>query len=334
MNLRSGSLSRSASGVSPVVGVVLITGIVVVLAAGVGAAFVGYGDALRSPAPTVSMTASVTESGALEIRHEAGDSLSGSDVLVKVSDAGTARSPMQWTALSGAGTSITAGTAATVSPIDGDETVRLVWQPSESRSATLQTWTVRSVPAAGSDASVTPPTPSWAELDPAFGETAWRAHGRAGNLNANGDHERAIGETLSSPGATGQGTWSNGASVPFTLSYDGTTGDATLTIDGQSTTFGVDSVGTTGDTIGLTLVTHTTGDTAYVENLRLDGQPLSTAAMTASDGNNKYILVSDADIADGFVFTGSVTFSWTGGAPSGSDMQLHFAMEEDGTGTR
>lgn len=77
-------------GVSPVVGIVMMVGITVVLAAVIGAFVMGMGDDLGNTGPTatVSSSDSPTEgdaSGEIEFTHDGGDSMEASNLYITIS---------------------------------------------------------------------------------------------------------------------------------------------------------------------------------------------------------------------------------------------------------
>lgn len=93
------------------------------------------GNGSRSPAPNVSFAFDyAAESGTLEITHQGGDAVQGSDLHVVV-EAGerTIESPFEG--------EVTAGDRVTVE-MPSDATVRVVWSAAEgSRRSVLAEWT-------------------------------------------------------------------------------------------------------------------------------------------------------------------------------------------------
>jgi hypothetical protein len=166
----------------------------------------------------------------------------------------------------------------------------------------------------------------------AFNGKAWQALGRAGNLGSTGDWEIGIGPNDQGDDGQANLDWQSGTAYPFTLTYNQSgNGEATFAIDGNTVNSDVDSFSTTGDTIGFTLVNSTADQEVRLENLRLDGLRLAqdTATSGVDGGRETAYTVSRDSIADGFVFTGNVTFSWGGNVPSGSDMQFNIEVEKE-----
>jgi flagellin-like protein len=135
--------------VSPVIGVILMVAITVILAAVIGTFVLGLGDQVSNTSPTASFTFDFTEgsttascsshsktNGELDITHDGGDKISGSQLQI----AGNATATNQWNNCGG-GSDVTAGSSITVNaPTDG--TVRVTWQSSNGDdTATLGKWT-------------------------------------------------------------------------------------------------------------------------------------------------------------------------------------------------
>ncbi|MFC6975470.1 type IV pilin [Halomicroarcula sp. GCM10025709] len=108
----------SERSVSPVVGGVLMLGIVVLLV-GASAVFVFQLTEEQTPAPETAFDLERTDSGAYELVHEAGPELDGDRVTLRgVADPDVLR-----------GRTLSAGQSVVVFP--QDETVRIVWIESE-----------------------------------------------------------------------------------------------------------------------------------------------------------------------------------------------------------
>ena len=333
LRLRSLLSTDEPRAVSPLVSTILMVAITVVLAAVVSVFALGILDGVSDPAPTADFDAEFTDSGDVRIQHAQGDTIDGDRVFLKISDASGSRT-LGWTDLGGSA-DVSAGSVVTASGLNGDETVRVVWESETgAESATLRTFQTRGITAPLSSASSQTEAGTFVSNSGLFGTKAWQALGRAGNRGPSGDWEIGIGPN--DAGSDGQANiaWQNGDSYPFTLTYNQNgNGEATFAIDGKAVDSDVDSFSTTGDTIGFTLVNETTDQSVMVENLRLDGLRLqrSTAQSGVDGGRETAYTVSKDSIADGFVFTGQVTFSWGTTTPSGSDIQLNIAIEEAGT---
>ena len=151
------------SGVSPVIGIVLMVAITVLLAATVAAFVFGFGDSARdAETPTVALGFDYEAGGAghdaLVITHQSGTSVDVDYLYVQVDDArcsGSATPPdgrysvADDFGLSGnlvAGMTVTVDETSPVPACSGGRldlsgaTVRVVWQSPSGTSTTLQTW--------------------------------------------------------------------------------------------------------------------------------------------------------------------------------------------------
>lgn len=139
------------SGVSPVVGVILMVAITVLLAATAATFFLDLGSsgAMSEQTPQAAFTFDY-EAGSpdtLTIEHRSGDSIRAGSLYVTVSGASTGNGQHAFTSLGGApaaGSEITAGTRATFSAASldlSDATVTVNWRsPDNGRSVQLATW--------------------------------------------------------------------------------------------------------------------------------------------------------------------------------------------------
>ncbi|WP_336338930.1 type IV pilin N-terminal domain-containing protein [Haloarcula brevis] len=138
------------SGVSPIVGVILMVAITVLLAATAATFFLDIGsEGLGGNTPQAAFTFEY-EAGSpdsLTIEHRSGDPIRAGNLYVTVSGASTANGQHAFTSLGGApaaGSEITAGTQVTFSrgSLDlSDATVTLNWQsPDSDRSIRLAGW--------------------------------------------------------------------------------------------------------------------------------------------------------------------------------------------------
>lgn len=163
---------------------------------------------------------------------------------------------------------------------------------------------------------------------PGFTDLPFVGKWRIGNAAANGDHELKVGTDTGVPGAFDQDqfAWGNGQSVGFSLDYDGNS--ATATLGGVSTTFVVGAP-TSFNALLIRTATPGTGTSVQLSNLALDGTTLNGGGFAndydtdATDPSRliKWLGVSNAgDLASGFSLTGDVTLSWSGSAPTGSNL--------------
>jgi len=334
MQRADGDAHRSRA-VSPVVSTILLVAIAVLLGAVVSVFALGIVEDVDEPAPSASFDGKFTESGTIAITHVVGDTINGEKLYVRWTDVGGTEQEKTWVELGG-GAQVSAGDVVNKSGFNGDETVRLVWATATGdRSAILSTFATRNVVAPLSDAAVTTEESTFASVSAAFGSKAWQALGRAGDRGSSGDWEIGIGPNDAGSNGTANLAWQSGTAYPFTLTYNQSgNGKATFALDGKTVDSDVDSFSSTGDTIGFTLVNQTADQEVRLEDLRLDGLRLTKSTATSGvDGNRKTAYtVSKDSIADGFVFTGNVTFSWGANTPSGSEMQLNIEIEEAGTG--
>lgn len=320
--------------VSPLIGNLLLIAVVVILGAVITVFAFGYLDSLQAPAPQAKFSGEFSNQGTLTLTHTQGDQIAAQDISLRMTDATGERSLGTWETISGASSDVSAGDSIRVTGFNGDETVFIIWQPvTQDRSHILSEFQTRNIPSPLSSASVTENTGGFAGQTGAFGSRAWQALGRIGG----GGWEVAASQDDQPDNGNQQAeyNWQNGKSVPFTLKYnqDGNE-EASLTVDGSTAIADTTTYPATGDTIGLTLrVTDPSRIAVSISNLRLDGLVLSQQSATTASNQKVNMLINDDAIKNGFVLTGSVTFSWTGSKPTGSNMQLNFEIEEKGTGS-
>ncbi len=136
--------------VSPVIGVILMVAITVILAAVIGTFVLGLGDQVQRDTPRASFSFDTADGKTnVTVTHESGDSIDGTNVLVKstksfsYNGAGQQTTSVQWSEIDGAEVSagssvmITGNTTANPEPLS-DETVRIVYDsPDSDSTATL-----------------------------------------------------------------------------------------------------------------------------------------------------------------------------------------------------
>jgi flagellin-like protein len=111
--------------VSPVIGVILMVAITVILAAVIGTFVLGLSDEVSNTTPQVSFNFDL-DGGELTITHTGGDTVNGANLDIIVSNpSGTDTSE---TINNFGGTDISAGDQTTVTGLEGDETVRVVFE--------------------------------------------------------------------------------------------------------------------------------------------------------------------------------------------------------------
>lgn len=131
----------SDRAVSPVIGVILMVAITVILAAVIGTFVLGLGDQVQQTSPNAQWNWDINDTGAMELTHEGGDSVSVSRIGVS-RDSGSVDHDCsvsgEWT---DGDSEITAGNTCGVDTSAGSATYRLVWTAeSGGSSSTLSTF--------------------------------------------------------------------------------------------------------------------------------------------------------------------------------------------------
>ncbi|WP_336135551.1 type IV pilin N-terminal domain-containing protein [Natronomonas amylolytica] len=143
-------LLKDDDAVSPVIGVILMVAITVILAAVIGTFVLGLGDQVQQTAPNAQFSWDYDSSGGaggegeVVVTHDGGDGITASQISV----AGTGIVPAdgdQWQDLTdtseSSGSSVTAGSSATIGVDSTDAEARLVWNSeSGDQSSTLTEW--------------------------------------------------------------------------------------------------------------------------------------------------------------------------------------------------
>ncbi|ACV10756.1 Protein of unknown function DUF1628 [Halorhabdus utahensis DSM 12940] len=120
------------SGVSPVIGVILMVAITVILAAVIATFVLGLGEQISDTAPSATFTYDHDGSNTLTITHSGGQSLQSANIDIKAS----AGSPGTWTA-----SEISAGDSIDVTGISSSDTVQVIWNsPDGDQTAILSEW--------------------------------------------------------------------------------------------------------------------------------------------------------------------------------------------------
>lgn len=145
------------------------------------------------------------------------------------------------------------------------------------------------------------------------------AEGRIGNNNAsNGTWERGIWEFggLGSPVNTGGTTWTSGAAVPFSFSYDGASTVAFI-LGGDSLTWN-NLAGSFTD-IFIRTRNARNDTTISLTNLVLTGFGALASDINSTTANEiDYLRVVNSGPFAAFTLSGNATLSWTGSAPNNS----------------
>jgi flagellin-like protein len=155
--------------VSPVVGVVLFVGLILVLAAVFGGIALDFGDDLRQPPPATAFTFEADLAGTnndgiarVNIELHSGEEIDGDRLFVEDSAGNRVSWDDVWTATSPAAP---AGLAhidgkdsdCAVRPVTKGETYRLVWLSPEGRRYIVQEYTVKTAPTTGPTAHIEDP---------------------------------------------------------------------------------------------------------------------------------------------------------------------------------
>jgi len=147
-------------GISPVIGVVLMTAIVVVLAAVVASLALGFEAELREPAPVGGFEQSYVPDGAdntndrpyIEIRHELGETVDAERIYIKDEAGNTIRWDNVWTG----GPEVRAGEFVHIDGFQSDsvldpicsegDTYWVILQDDDGRSLVVNEWTAATDP--------------------------------------------------------------------------------------------------------------------------------------------------------------------------------------------
>jgi len=113
--------------------------------------------------------------------------------------------------------------------------------------------------------------------------------------------------------AYAQYRWSKDSSVPFTLSYDGTTLTYTVGSGSSKKTLSQTFSGSFSDII--IFANSTSSSTMSITNLKLNGASVDSSISIT--GGSDYLRIAGLASGD-FILTGTLKMSWTGTAPTGS----------------
>ncbi len=156
-------------------------------------------------------------------------------------------------------------------------------------------------------------------------------------IGSPGDHELNLHINVNAPLLTRQATWSNGVVMPWSVTYDATTGDVDFTMAGQSLQYS--GLGKFGEFFVRTRAASANSST-LVDNMVLTLD--STAVYTLSGSSHAYqtgdgSLVNDRDVLWVYnipdyttaTLTGDMTFSWTGTMPTHSSLDMGLKFGHD-----
>ncbi|PSP83139.1 type IV pilin [Halobacteriales archaeon QS_6_64_34] len=112
---------RDETGVSPVIGVILMVAITVILAAVAGSFILGLGDTTGAMPPQVSINCNIADDG---ITHEGGDDLTASELRINNPD-GSNIDPLSGGPFTAGDTIAEDGGTNDIPDVSGDE--KLIW---------------------------------------------------------------------------------------------------------------------------------------------------------------------------------------------------------------
>ncbi len=186
--------------------------------------------------------------------------------------------------------------------------------------------------AATAPAQIVATTLTDAETNALLINKTFAAESRMGNNGMSGDFELGLQKPTSGYFATSNRTWTNGGALSFTLAFDGTNLD--YTVGGVTVSYSL----LPGEKKGLSDVFFRLrapqNGTVTVSDVKLDGVDV-TGFTPRTDGASVFWLKA-ADIAaqtgsglaDGFTMTGTQVFSWTGQAPTASQLAYQIKVAE------
>lgn len=145
MNIQGLVTDRDA--VSPVIGAVLLVGIIVILAAVVGIYTMGQADNMGESAPSVEFTYEGTPNDQFTIMHDRGDTFEGDAVRITyVENTGTVASPTEGSRISEdwpSGEVMTSSSYTTDSNVYQGTQIRVFWKsPETGTSSRIGAYTV------------------------------------------------------------------------------------------------------------------------------------------------------------------------------------------------
>ncbi|WP_440991718.1 type IV pilin N-terminal domain-containing protein [Haloarchaeobius baliensis] len=335
------SPSSTDRALSSVVSTVLLVAVVLFAAAGVGLFVFDLGQsATASPPPKAAFETANTSSG-VAITYSGGEPADPSRLRVVVDDPDGTVSSGTWDTLGGTASDgqVTAGDSLTLSGSDGDETLQLIWESADGGgSYPLLSWT--GTGGAGTPSYTFQGTTSTGD---GFGDAiefsaeAWDARGRYGDSAGGGSTELQIRDGGNNPLATTGHDWSAGTEESFSLRYYSSNSTAVLTVDGDTVSSA--SVTDPGDRFTVTVKARSSSppssQSVTVDSLALNGSSIGATDGISEDGttgsaDQQYLLVEpgNADLSDGFVITGTVTFDWAGGTPNSETLAFTIDFEQ------
>ncbi|ERJ05200.1 hypothetical protein HLRTI_002828 [Halorhabdus tiamatea SARL4B] len=132
------------SGVSPVIGVILMVAITVILAAVIATFVLGLGEQISDTAPSATFTYDFDDSvnpNTLTVTHNGGQSLSSSNLKVNVNGTQITNAGGDYGYDTNWPSDVSAGGSAVLQGIQQDDDVEIIWSsPDGDQSAILSEW--------------------------------------------------------------------------------------------------------------------------------------------------------------------------------------------------
>ena len=149
------------------------------------------------------------------------------------------------------------------------------------------------------------------------------AEGRIGDRGGPLTFEADLGPSTAAPDSTAQFDWISGMPEEFTLSYDPATNLVQFTVCAV-VVLTYTPAGSFSD-IFLRTRAVSPGTTVVTTDLVLDGTPIADSASATGPGLD-ILWIAGGGLADGFMLTGHVTLSWSGTAPTDSNLAFQLLL--------
>jgi hypothetical protein len=143
------------------------------------------------------------------------------------------------------------------------------------------------------------------------------AEGRIGDRGGAATFEVDLGQSTAAPATTAQYAWPNAVAVPFTLGFDPNQNRVTFTVDGQSLTY---SPSGTFTDIFFRTRSYPAGSGIVLDSLVFDGDSVGESVSAYGPNGLEILWLSGSTLMDGFQLSGTSTMSWSGSAPSQSQL--------------
>jgi hypothetical protein len=169
-----------------------------------------------------------------------------------------------------------------------------------------------------------------AELNGLLDEVSFVAEGRIGDLGGNATFELDLGQDTGAPADQANLPWVNGQMYAFSIFYDQGTNTVEYSLSGETLVY--QPAGAFTDIFVRTRAVHESTSVS-VTDLMLDGMAIGDSSIAIGAGLD-ILRISGADLMDGFTLTGNAMLSWTGQAPSQSQLayQIKFGTVIPGPG--